>query len=192
MLDSLLLARNDPLSHVGGPDGRAEKHAVTVEQPLSWIAFAAGIAHEQPSPSAATDNSFARSDVAERTIELARFTKVYGQADRDVGGVELVGPGGRRVSLALSAHRLFLAAVSPSVRGTVQLRAELGGHGRQTMRGVQEIFRAGGHGCAGMGATRSRAGVVALAALIGLALSAVALAVAEATERAGPWCNDAG
>ena len=71
MLDSLLLARNDPLSHVGGPDGRAEKHAVTVEQPLSWIAFAAGIAHEQPSPSAATDNSFARSDVAERTIELA-------------------------------------------------------------------------------------------------------------------------
>lgn len=59
------------------------------------------------------------------SLPVARFITVYGQADRDVARVELIAPGARRVSLPLSAHRLFLAAFSPSVRGTVQLRAEL-------------------------------------------------------------------
>ncbi|MGZ4186587.1 MAG: VOC family protein, partial [Solirubrobacteraceae bacterium] len=60
-----------------------------------------------------------------RSAPVARFITVYGQADRDVAHLELLGPGGRRLSLPFSAHRLFLAAFSPSVRGTVQLRAQL-------------------------------------------------------------------
>lgn len=59
------------------------------------------------------------------SVPVRRFITVYGHADRDVARVELIGPGGRRVSLPLSAHRLFLAAFSPSARGTVQLRGEL-------------------------------------------------------------------
>src|SRR6478735_1822539 len=53
----------------------------------------------------------------------------------------------------------------------------------KAIRGVQEIFRGAGHGCRCMGATRPRAAFVALAALIGIAVSAVALAVSEANER---------
>jgi hypothetical protein len=59
------------------------------------------------------------------SVPLARFVAVYGQANRDVARLELVGPGSRRRSLPLSAHRLFLAAFSPSARGTVHLRAQL-------------------------------------------------------------------
>lgn len=55
------------------------------------------------------------------------FITVYGQAAGDVARVELIGPGARRVSLPLSAHRLFLASFAPSAHGTVQLRAQLGG-----------------------------------------------------------------
>jgi hypothetical protein len=55
-----------------------------------------------------------------------RFITVYGQAAGDVARVELIGPGARRVSLPLSAHRLFLASFAPSARGIVQLRAQLG------------------------------------------------------------------
>jgi hypothetical protein len=60
-----------------------------------------------------------------RSVPLARFVAIYGQADRDVARLELLGPGSRQRSLPLSAHRLFLAAFSPSARGTVQLRAQL-------------------------------------------------------------------
>jgi hypothetical protein len=59
------------------------------------------------------------------SVPVPRFSTVYGQADRDVVRLELVGPGARRVSLPLSEHRLFLAAFVPSLRGTIQLRAKL-------------------------------------------------------------------
>jgi hypothetical protein len=61
-----------------------------------------------------------------RSAPLARFIAVYGRADRDVTRLELLGPGRRRTSLPLSAHRLFLAAFAPSVHGTMHLRAQLG------------------------------------------------------------------
>jgi hypothetical protein len=60
-----------------------------------------------------------------KSVPVARFITVYGQADRDVARLELLDPGGRRVPLPLSAHQLFLAAFSPSARGTIQLRAQL-------------------------------------------------------------------
>ncbi|HEX4671650.1 MAG TPA: hypothetical protein VH279_05260, partial [Solirubrobacteraceae bacterium] len=60
------------------------------------------------------------------SVPARRFLTVYGQAEGDVARVELIGPGARRVSLPLSAHRLFLASFAPSARGTVQLRAQLG------------------------------------------------------------------
>lgn len=60
-----------------------------------------------------------------RSVPLARFVAIYGQADREVAHVELLGPGSRRRLLPLSAHRLFVAAFSPSVRGVVRLRAQL-------------------------------------------------------------------
>lgn len=60
-----------------------------------------------------------------QSVPIQRFITIYGQAGRRVDRVELIGPGTRRVSLPLSAHRLFLAAFAPSARGDVQLRAQL-------------------------------------------------------------------
>jgi hypothetical protein len=57
-----------------------------------------------------------------RSSPLARFTAAYGQAAPGVSGVELVGPGDRKTSLPLSAHRTFLVAFSPTARGVVRLR----------------------------------------------------------------------
>ncbi|MDQ6775308.1 MAG: hypothetical protein M3071_03595 [Actinomycetota bacterium] len=55
----------------------------------------------------------------------SRFTTLYGQADRTVTRLELLGPGERRTSLPMSTHRVFLVAFSPSARGAVRLRAHL-------------------------------------------------------------------
>jgi hypothetical protein len=52
----------------------------------------------------------------------SRFVIVYGQVNRQVTRLELTGPGLRRL-LPLSAHRLFVAAFSPSAAGTFALRA---------------------------------------------------------------------
>jgi len=49
-------------------------------------------------------------------------TYLLGQAPADVTQVQLVGPAGNH-RLPLSAHRVFLAVLSPSARGPVELRA---------------------------------------------------------------------
>jgi hypothetical protein len=52
------------------------------------------------------------------------FVTLYGQLNRQVTRLELTGPG-LRLLLPRSAHRLFLAAFSPSARGVFALRAYL-------------------------------------------------------------------
>jgi hypothetical protein len=52
----------------------------------------------------------------------SRFVTIYGQVTRQVTRLELTGPGLQRL-LPLSAHRLFLAAFSPSAAGTFDLRS---------------------------------------------------------------------
>jgi hypothetical protein len=60
-----------------------------------------------------------------RSDPVDRFTTVWGQVNSDVDRVELIGPGAARVRLPLSAHRMFLAAFSPSARGVVRRVAQL-------------------------------------------------------------------
>ncbi|HET7049812.1 MAG TPA: hypothetical protein VFI54_16240 [Solirubrobacteraceae bacterium] len=57
-----------------------------------------------------------------RSIPVARFSAMYGQAAPGVRQVELIGPGDRETSLPLSAQRMFLVAFSPTARGAVELR----------------------------------------------------------------------
>lgn len=52
---------------------------------------------------------------------VRRFAAVWGQVGVDVARVLLIGPGGARAVLPLSAHRMFLIAFAPSARGPYQL-----------------------------------------------------------------------
>jgi len=60
---------------------------------------------------------------------VARFTTLWGQAATSVTSIALVRSRGQPTPLPLSAHRMFLVAFSPWVRGAFTLVARLAGGG---------------------------------------------------------------